>query len=146
MQTFYVVCMLKLLQLCLTLCDHVDYSPPGSSVHMDSPGWNTGMGCHALLQGIFPTLGSNPCLFMSPALAGRFFISFFLIVPSCVLVDYGIWNEINWCDFEVQILLVMWSDKNVSVWFIQYLGLECLCIKCLLWARPCSGSLGFNTE
>ena len=28
----------------------------------DSPGKNTGMGCHALLQGIFPTQGSNPCL------------------------------------------------------------------------------------
>ena len=30
------------------------------------------MGCHALLQEIFPTQGSNPCL-MSPALAGGFF-------------------------------------------------------------------------
>ena len=29
---------------------------------MDSPGKNTGMGFHALLQGIFPTQGSNPCL------------------------------------------------------------------------------------
>ena len=28
----------------------------------DSPGKNTGMGCHALLQGIFPTQGSNPHL------------------------------------------------------------------------------------
>ena len=28
----------------------------------DSPGKNTGVGCHALLQGIFPTQGSNPCL------------------------------------------------------------------------------------
>ena len=28
----------------------------------DSPGTNTGLGCHALLQGIFPTQGSNPCL------------------------------------------------------------------------------------
>ena len=28
----------------------------------DSPGKNTGVGCHALLQGIFLTLGSNPCL------------------------------------------------------------------------------------
>ena len=26
------------------------------------PGQNTGVGCHALLQGIFPTQGSNPCL------------------------------------------------------------------------------------
>ena len=28
----------------------------------DSPGKNTGMDCHALFQGIFPTQGSNPCL------------------------------------------------------------------------------------
>jgi len=28
----------------------------------DSPGKNTGVGCHALLQGIFPTQGSNPAL------------------------------------------------------------------------------------
>ena len=28
----------------------------------DSPGKNTGVGCHALLQGIFPTHGWNPCL------------------------------------------------------------------------------------
>jgi len=28
----------------------------------DSPGKNTGVGCHALLQWIFPTQGSNPCL------------------------------------------------------------------------------------
>ena len=34
-------------------------SPPGSSAHGDSPGKNTGVGCHALLQGIFPTQGSN---------------------------------------------------------------------------------------
>ena len=28
----------------------------------DSPGKNTGVGCHALLQGIFPTQGLNPLL------------------------------------------------------------------------------------
>ena len=37
----------------------MDYRPPGSSVHEDSPGKNTGVGCHALLQGIFRTQGSN---------------------------------------------------------------------------------------
>ena len=31
----------------------------------DSPGKSTGAGCHALLQGIFPTQGSNPCLLVS---------------------------------------------------------------------------------
>ena len=45
--------------LCSTLCNSMDYSPPDSSILEDSPGRNTGMGCHALLQGIFPTQGLN---------------------------------------------------------------------------------------
>ena len=32
---------------------------PGFSVHGNSSGKNTGVGCHSLLQGIFPTQGSN---------------------------------------------------------------------------------------
>ena len=40
----------------------MDYSPPGSFVHEDSPGKHTGMGCHALLLRIFPTQRSNPSL------------------------------------------------------------------------------------
>ena len=40
----------------------MDCSPPGCSVHGDYPGKNTGVGCHALLQGIFPTQGLNPGL------------------------------------------------------------------------------------
>ena len=34
----------------------------GSSGHGDSPGKNPGVGCHALLQGFFPTQGLNPGL------------------------------------------------------------------------------------
>jgi len=52
-----VLCLVA--QLCPTLCDHIDCSLPGSSVHGDSPGKYTGVGCHALLHGIFPTQGSN---------------------------------------------------------------------------------------
>ena len=40
----------------------MDCSPPGSSVHGDSPGKNTGVGFHFLLQGIFLTQESNLCL------------------------------------------------------------------------------------
>ena len=40
----------------------MDCSPTGSFVHGDSPGKNTGVGGHALLQGIIPTQGSNPVL------------------------------------------------------------------------------------
>ena len=43
----------KSLQGCSTLCDPMNYSSPGSSVHGGSPGKNTRVGCHALLQGIF---------------------------------------------------------------------------------------------
>jgi len=49
----------KLLQSCPTLCDPMGYSLPGSSVYGDSPGKNTGVGCHFLLQEIFPTQGLN---------------------------------------------------------------------------------------
>ena len=93
----------RLLCACLaaqshpTLCNPMDCSPPGSSVHGDSPGKNTEVGCHALLQEIFPTQGWNPGLshcrqilyhlsheeaqywrikpvsLRFPALAGRFF-------------------------------------------------------------------------
>ena len=50
----------KSLQSCPTLCDPRDGSPPGSSVHGDSPGKNTGVGCHALLQGHLPNSGIEP--------------------------------------------------------------------------------------
>ena len=36
-----------------TLCDPMDCTWPGSSVHEDSPDKNTGMGCHALLYHIY---------------------------------------------------------------------------------------------
>ena len=40
----------------------------------DSPGKNTGVGCHSLVQGIFWTQGLNACC-MIPALVGGFFTS-----------------------------------------------------------------------
>ena len=44
------------------LCELMDCSLPSSSVHGDSPNKNTGVGCHALLQGIFPAQVLNPGL------------------------------------------------------------------------------------
>ena len=49
-------------QPCPILCDPTNCSPPGSLWPWDSPGKNTGVGCHGLLQGIFLTLGSNLCV------------------------------------------------------------------------------------
>ena len=58
-----VLCLVA--QFCPTLCDLMDRSPPGFSAHGDSPGMNTGVGCHALLQGTLPGPGMEP---RSPAL------------------------------------------------------------------------------
>ena len=55
----YVCMHAKSLQSCPILCDPMDCSPPGSSLHGDSPGKDTELGCHALLQGLFLTQGSN---------------------------------------------------------------------------------------
>ena len=38
------------VQSCPTFCNPIDSSPPSSFVHGDSPGKNTGVGCHFLLQ------------------------------------------------------------------------------------------------
>ena len=56
------MCVCLVTQLCPTLCNPMDCSLPGSSVPGDSPGKNIGVGCHAPLQGIFSTQGSNPGL------------------------------------------------------------------------------------
>ena len=58
------MCMYSVTQLWLTLCDPLDCSPLGSSVHEIFSGKNTGAGCHFLLQGDFSNPGIEP---MSPA-------------------------------------------------------------------------------
>ena len=52
----------KSLHLCPTLCGPMDCSLPASFVDGILQARNTGVGCHALFQGIFLTQGSNLCL------------------------------------------------------------------------------------
>ena len=62
----------QLLQSCLTLCDPMYGSPPGSSVHgiLQQEHWS---GLPYLPPGDIPDPGIEPPSLMSPALAGRFF-------------------------------------------------------------------------
>ena len=88
------------------LCGPMDCSPLGSSVHGYSSGKNTGLDCHALLQGVFPTQGSSPglphcrrilyCLSCqgspapsnpSPKHYSSFFLSFFLSIIILFSLD-----------------------------------------------------------
>ena len=54
-------CMLSHFSHVQLFCNPMDYSPQ-APLSMNSPGKNTGVGCHALLQGILLTQGSNPYL------------------------------------------------------------------------------------
>ena len=54
---------------CPTLCNHMDCTLLGSSVHGDFPGKNTGVGSYALLQGIYSTQVIES---RSPSIAGGF--------------------------------------------------------------------------
>ena len=61
----------KLLQSCLSLCDLMDCSQLGSSVHRDFSGRKTGVCCHFLLRGNLPS--DQTCISYVSALAGRLF-------------------------------------------------------------------------
>ena len=67
----------------------MDCSLPGSSVHGDSLGKNTGMGCHALLQGIFHIQGWNPhLLHLQHVKVGSFTLKALLIYTVGVELSY----------------------------------------------------------
>ena len=64
------MCACSVAQSCPTLCDPMDCSWPGSSVHGDSAGKNTGVSCHFLFQRNLPNPGIE---LRSPALQEDFF-------------------------------------------------------------------------
>ena len=93
-RTYSLAVLCLVAQSCPTLRPY-DHSPPGSSVHGDSLGKNTGVGCHALLQGIFPTQGSNLHL-LSPTLAGGFFTTSVTWVSRTNLAISFYWMQKRW--------------------------------------------------
>ena len=62
---------------------------------LDSLGKNTGVGCHALLQGVFPTQGSNPCL---------------LHLLHCRQIRYLLSHQ--WSPHFCHYFKFKWSNKN----------------------------------
>ena len=57
-----------------------------ATVHGDSPGKSTGVGCHALTPGDLPHPGIEPVFLMSPALAGGFFTTRAINSLKCYLL------------------------------------------------------------
>ena len=93
-QIFSVFLCLLLAQLCLTLCNPMDCSSPGSSVHGFLQAKNTGVGCHSLLQ-ILPVSLNASVVFMH----------------SCSVVSlrpFGLWPTRLLCPWN-------FSGKNTGV-------------------------------
>ena len=60
---FCVRCLCSVAKSRLTFCDPMDCMEPARLLCLwDFPGKHTGVGCHFLLQEVFPTQGLNPCL------------------------------------------------------------------------------------
>ena len=94
-------CMITCAQLYLTLCDPMDCSPPDSPVLEIF--WQSG--CHFLLQGIFPTQGSNPCLL------------YLMHWRVCVLSHFSL----------VQLFVTVWTEAHqaaLSMWILRARILE----------------------
>ena len=58
----YLFCLLLVAKSCPTLCDPMTVGYACQAPLWNSPGKNAGVGSHSLLQGIFPTQGSNSAL------------------------------------------------------------------------------------
>ena len=77
-----VLCLVA--QLCLTLCDLMDCSLPISSVHGNSPGKNTGVGCHALLN------TDNTASHVSWSI--HFFLNIYLLFLYLTVLNLQLWH------------------------------------------------------
>ena len=72
--------------LCPALCNPIHCKPTRLLCPSDSPGQNTGVGCHFLLRGIFPIQRLNPCPLNLLALAGGVFITELLCYPPETII------------------------------------------------------------
>ena len=97
------------IQSCLTLCDSMDCSPLGFSVHGDSSGKDTRVHCHALLQGVFPKPGTEP---RSPAFQAD---SLSPEPPGKPLMWYIIWQMYYCTPFEKPLTKVTSCSKIASM-------------------------------
>jgi len=123
--------------------------PPGSSVHGASPGKNTGVSCHALLQGIFPNQGSNPgllhCRWILYHLRhwGSPRILEWVVYPfsrgtsqhrnrteiSCIagrfFTSWGTWETCPWCE-QVEFSVPTAYTGIISIGYILHYDIQCL--------------------
>ena len=116
-----MLCCAELLQLCLTLCDPMDHSPPGSSVHrihQTRVGWG---GCHILLQGSFWPRGWVHLLHLLQVLYLWCHLgSPWMLVLVLKCSREGTWirrvfsNEILEMVSEMEIIKALWKERTLA--------------------------------
>ena len=118
--SIWINAVLCCAQPCRTLCAPMDFQQPAGLLYSwDFSGKNTGVGCHFLLQGIFPTQESNPHLLHWQA------------EPP------GKPNIINILEFKIQIKPFYFCEKKPThCEFLQYL--------CKKQSNPLSSLLSLN--
>ena len=142
----YVCCVVlhKSLQSCPALGDPMDCSLPGSSVHVNSPGKNTGMICHSLPQGILPAQGPSPHLLWLLHWQSGFF--FFYISATWVVYRFTyLWKE------EAHSLIPMWPFIRMifcySLRVVTRLGCQFSCLATArFWIIACLHHWGARAQ
>ena len=115
----------KSLQLCLILCN------PMVLCLWDSPGKDTGVGCHALFQGIFLTQGSNPGLLrLKHWQVGSLPLAPPAKPQSCHIFTLLHWDilytEIVKCFYRDRILFLSWKDEFIFSEYFYWVNCKIL--------------------
>ena len=128
----------------------MDCSPPSSSVQGDFTGNNTGVGCHALLQGIFPTQGSNPGL--PPCRCILYRLSYQESPRlKCIFINQNRnhYNKfVHFCrayKSVLQLLMNSWKAFSASCWLWKCFPCKMLLI-CLKNSRLVRGQVNMGDE
>ena len=108
-----------LIHVCVLSCIRLFATPwiiaCQAPLSMDFPGKNTGEDCQFLLQGIFPTQGSNPCLL---CLVHWQTDSFTPVLPT---LDTWYFTEFVFCDWLI--LLSILSSRCIHVVTCDWISL-----------------------
>ena len=118
----FLLLLLSRSGVCPTLCNPMDCSLPVSSAYGDSPSKITWVGCHALLQGTFPTQGLN------------------LGLPYCMQILYHLSHQgshwwFNPWERIFTALLLLWAHKKINHYFQVAQILRLFLLRWRKWAE-----------
>ena len=114
------ICAL-VLQSCLSLCNAMAVAM--LRCPWDFPGKNSGVVCHALLEGILLTQGSNPC-FLCLLNYKQIFCHWATGESLCCLTISYLYFYENWPSFNMQIIILsthICSFSHVVLWKVYFI-------------------------